>query len=93
MRITTENNVFPNPFDPARNVLFGFDWWHGLKRLRAHTLDNNLVFKNEKRASKLDFEAVKYDILEISDIDDIELIHFESDLIDDPELESHYFEK
>ena len=32
------------------------------------------------------------DILEISDIDDIELIHFESDLIDDPELESHYFE-
>ena len=33
------------------------------------------------------------DILEISDIDDIELIHFESDLIDDPELESHYFEK
>ena len=33
------------------------------------------------------------DILEIFDIDDIELIHFESDLIDDPELESHYFEK
>ena len=33
------------------------------------------------------------DILEISDNDDIKLIHFESDLIDDPELESHYFEK
>ena len=33
------------------------------------------------------------DILEISEIDDIELIHFESDLIDDPELESQYFEK
>ena len=59
LKITTENNVFPNPFDPARNVLFAFDWWHGLKRLRAHTLDNNLVFKNGKRASKLDFEEVK----------------------------------
>ena len=51
--------VFPNPFDPARNVLFAFDRWHGLKRLRAHTLDNNLAFKSGKRASKLDFEAVK----------------------------------
>ena len=59
LNITTENNVFPNPFDPARNVFFAFDWWHGLKRLRAHTLDNNLVFKNGKRASKLDFEEVK----------------------------------
>ena len=59
LKITTENNVFPNPFDPERNVIFAFDWWHGLKRLRAHTLDNNLVFKNGKRASKLDFEAVK----------------------------------
>ena len=29
LRITTENNVLPNPFDPARNVLFAFDWWHG----------------------------------------------------------------
>ena len=43
LKIKTENNKFPNPLD----------WWHGLKRLRAHTLDNNL------RASKLDLEAVK----------------------------------
>ena len=25
LKITTENDEFPNPFDPARNVLFAFD--------------------------------------------------------------------
>ena len=59
LKITIRYNEFPDPFDPARNVIFAFDWWHGLKRLRAHTLDNNLVFKNGKRASKLNFEAGK----------------------------------
>ena len=45
LKITTENNVdvFSNPFDPARNVLFAFDWWHGCA-LNKRSVDKQSVY-------------------------------------------------
>ena len=34
LKVTVENNTFPNPFDPSRFVFYTYDFWHSLKNLR-----------------------------------------------------------
>ena len=34
--VTEEDNSFPYPFDSLRSVLFGYDYWHGVKNLRYY---------------------------------------------------------
>ena len=32
--VTVEEPWFPNPYDPARKVLYSYDFWHSIRNLR-----------------------------------------------------------
>ena len=34
LEVTVEEPWFPNPYDPARKVLYSYDFWHSIRNLR-----------------------------------------------------------
>ena len=47
LKITEDNLEFPDPFDESRTIIFSYDFNHGAKNLRNHTLDDKGTFVDE----------------------------------------------
>ena len=48
--VTVEEPWFPNPYDPARKVLYSYDFWHSIRNLRYVIWRKKILFSLNKEA-------------------------------------------